>query len=164
MLRRLIRHLRSPIRVALSFDEKAYKLGETIDVTVELTPRRDLAVSRARVDLICEERYAESYTKETPLRYKTGVLKRTEAELIDIVPEQVVKEFKESLVHSSQVIVEDRDMTAKKVATFGAKLPIQREPPPHASGGTLKWTIAAVAEVDGEESASTPQKIEVTVG
>ncbi len=163
MLRQLIRHLRRPITVGLSFNEKPHKLGESIDVTVELTPRRDLTLRQARVDLICEESYAESYTKKTPIRYKTGILKRTEAELIDVVSEQVVKEFKESLVHSSQVFIENRDLTAGKVSTFPARLSVKREPPPHASGGKLKWMVAAVAEIHGEEHTSKPQRIEVAL-
>ena len=161
MLKRLIRHFRRPIGVDISFDSKSYKLGEMINTTVQLTAKCDLMVGQASVDLVCEESYAERYIKKTPLRYKTGFMKRKEAELIDVIPEQVVKEFKESFIHSRHVIFENQGLESKKVATFRAKLPIKREPPPHALGGKLKWFVVAVAEVDGQEHTSTSHGVEV---
>ena len=32
-----------------------YKLGETINLTMELGPKRDMQVREGRVDLVCEE-------------------------------------------------------------------------------------------------------------
>ena len=44
-----------PVDVEVSFDNRTYHLGDNIDLTIELTPRRDCQVREARVDLIVKE-------------------------------------------------------------------------------------------------------------
>ncbi len=58
-----------PLGVKISFEDRVYKLGETIDITVELSPRRDMEVREGRVDLVCEESYQETFTV-TRSRYR----------------------------------------------------------------------------------------------
>ena len=45
-----------PLGINIAFEQRPYKLGETIHVTVELVPRRDIRVREVRVDLVCETR------------------------------------------------------------------------------------------------------------
>ena len=55
--------LRAPVEVRVSFDGRPYTLGERIHVGVELSPRRDVDVAEVRVDLVCEETWAETWVK-----------------------------------------------------------------------------------------------------
>ena len=45
-----------PLGVAVIFEDRTYKLGETVDLTLELSPRRDIEVREGRVDLVCDTR------------------------------------------------------------------------------------------------------------
>jgi len=45
-----------PLNVKVSFEDRPYKLGETISLTMELSPKRDMEIREGRVDLVCEER------------------------------------------------------------------------------------------------------------
>ncbi len=46
-----------PLEVKVSFEDRGYGLGETINLTVELSPRRDMEVREGHVDLLCEEHW-----------------------------------------------------------------------------------------------------------
>ena len=45
---------------------RPYRLGETIKIMVELGANGDVEVREARVDLVCEENYLESYNVMVP--------------------------------------------------------------------------------------------------
>ena len=46
-----------PLQLSLEFESRAYKLGGTIEVVVEMRPSTNIQVRGGRVDLVCEERY-----------------------------------------------------------------------------------------------------------
>ena len=52
----------------VSFEGRRYKLGEAINLTMELSPKRDMEVSEGRVDSVCEEHWTESFTVMVPDR------------------------------------------------------------------------------------------------
>ena len=45
-----------PLDLEFDFEDRAYKLGETIRVSVDMTPKADVHIREARVDLVCQER------------------------------------------------------------------------------------------------------------
>ena len=45
-----------PLGVEVNFEDRPYKLGETVHLTLELSPRRDIEVREGRVDLVCDTR------------------------------------------------------------------------------------------------------------
>ena len=55
-----------PLQLELDCEVGPYKLGEKIDLTVELTPNADVDAREGRVDLVCEERYLRSYVYTGP--------------------------------------------------------------------------------------------------
>ncbi len=44
-----------PLGVKVSFEDRVYGLGETINLALELSPKRDMQAREGRVDLVCEE-------------------------------------------------------------------------------------------------------------
>lgn len=48
-----------PVDIAISFDDRTYQLGETIRIDVVVTPKVDVTVREARVELVCLARYTE---------------------------------------------------------------------------------------------------------
>ena len=55
-----------PLDVTLTFEDRMYKLGETISCQVELVAKADVDVREARIDLVCQVHWAESYTVMVP--------------------------------------------------------------------------------------------------
>ena len=80
----------------LSVEDRPYKLGETIDLAVALSPRRDLEVRQARLELVCDERWMEITTVMVQLR-PSGVRGVPSPSAADAtVPKQVHQEHKEA--------------------------------------------------------------------
>ena len=48
-----------PLDLEILFRERTYRLGEPIDLTVELSPRRDCDVREGRIDLMVEEQWTD---------------------------------------------------------------------------------------------------------
>mgnify|MGYP001232824560 CR=1 FL=1 len=48
-----------PLELSFEFEDRSYRLGETVRLTVELTPSTDVQVREGRVDLVCEQRYVQ---------------------------------------------------------------------------------------------------------
>lgn len=51
-----------PLGIKVNFEDRPYKLGETVSLTLELTPRREIEIKEGRVDLVCDQRYTEVVT------------------------------------------------------------------------------------------------------
>ncbi len=162
MLQRLVPDwIVSPVRISMAFEDRPYKLGEPLHLVLELRPRRDVELAQGRVDLLCEERYAETYAwSETPPPV-AGLLSRTSKSVpVDNVPRQKVMEFVNSFVHSTVVILEDVRLQGGSTARYDVKLGVHRELPPHAGGGTLTWTLAAtVRTARGREVTKTQEAV-----
>ena len=63
-----------PLELTTSFQERTYRLGETIDLAIKLTPRIDCEIREGRVDLVVEERWTERsmMTYEKPILQTSG--------------------------------------------------------------------------------------------
>ena len=48
-----------PIDISITFEDRAYQLGETIRVDVEVTPHMDVTVREAHMEIVCLARYTE---------------------------------------------------------------------------------------------------------
>jgi hypothetical protein len=48
--------------VNVRFEDRIYKLGDTIDLALELSPRRDIEIREGSVELVCEENWTEVTT------------------------------------------------------------------------------------------------------
>ena len=54
MLSRLL-----PFGVEVCFEDRPYELGETVNLTLQLSPKSGIEVREGRVDLVCDARYTE---------------------------------------------------------------------------------------------------------
>ena len=106
-----------PLDAKLLFDDRPYNLGETINATVELNARSEIEVREARLDLVCEEHYTESFTVNVPIgqRADTGAPSGMGGVYIPAsVPKLVHKDIKETYVHSSGVFLADSSLRARR--------------------------------------------------
>ena len=147
-----------PLGVRVSFEDRAYKLGEMINLTVEVSPRRDIEVREGRVELIREEVWREVVTALTPA-------KRGYAPVMSGHPPSVLqrrtKTTREALVHSSVVFLENTQLASGTTRSYDARLEIEKEPPPHAGEGKVSWRLVTTTDVAGARDIKARRLVKV---
>ncbi len=53
----LVERLSADMKVGVKFDDRIYKLEEPIDVTVVISPQKDLSLREVKLSLVCRERF-----------------------------------------------------------------------------------------------------------
>jgi len=160
-----------PMEVSFEFEDREYRLGDTIQVDVELAPNAEVSVREARVDLICEERYVENYSVSSPGLYSNPGVGSPRAQISN----QVVREEKETYVHSTQVFLSDSKLSAGASVQYQARLDIQPTPPVHADDArelqkdadrswTFKWTLVMTVDVVRGRNPKRQRIVKVAVG
>ena len=156
-----------PLDVTLKFEDRSYKLGETINCDVELAVKADVDVREARIDLVCQVHWAETYTVMVPsvMPSRSGAMVGPTGRtyIPPSVPKQVSKEYKESYVHSSVVFLQDAQLQSAGRNTYQAKLEIQPETPDNAEKGTVSWSLVAAIDVARARDINKKQKVRVTL-
>ena len=143
-----------PLEVSFDFEDREYGLGDTIRADIELVPNSDVTVREARVDLMCEERYVENYSVSGPGLYSNPGVAVPRAQISN----QVVREQKETYVHSTEIFLSDAKLAAGISLRYLARLNIQPTPPVHLEDAralqrdadrswTFKWTLVATIDV-----------------
>ena len=154
-----------PLDLNLVFENRPYKLGETIDVMVELNARSDYEVREGRVDLVCEEHYTESYTvmvhdsRAVAAQYRLP--RGASLPPPPMIPKQVTKEHREIYIHSSSVFLQDTRLRPGATSRYNVRLEIQPEPPPHADKATLKWKLVTAVDVPLARDITKKQAVKV---
>ena len=155
-----------PLDVKLVFEDHPYKLGETIDLRVELDAKGAVEVREGRVDLVCEVRWGETFTVMVPTfsrPSRSAVAGVGGVYIPPKVPKQVTKEYRETYVHSSVVFIEDERLDSGGTSRYNAMLEIQPEPPGHVEKGTVKWSLVTAIDVAQARDIKTRCPVKVTV-
>lgn len=108
-----------PTGIIFAFERRPYKLGETIDPTVELVPRRNIRVREARVDLVREMRYSEVTTVLVPpLPSQTA---RLRARMWSMPMEKrVIQTYRDAYVHSTAVFLQGGRLPSGRTSTYSS--------------------------------------------
>ena len=146
----------------LLFEDRPYKLGETIDLTMELDARGDVEVREGRVDLVCDARWTEVYTIMVPAATRASAVGGTII-IPPKIPKQVSKEHRETYVHSSVVFLQDTRLDSSTRGSYRVSLEIEPESPPHAAEATVKWTLVAAIDVARARDIKTRRAVKVTI-
>ncbi len=154
----------SPLKLRVVFEERAYKLGETIDFMVELKPRGHLEMREGRIDLVCEENYIETTFEVMP--DLTGgshgtTIGNSSVPLVN-VPKRITKKHRNRFVHSSVVFLANAHLSAGLTSDHSARLSIRPEAPAHAGDGKVKWTLEITADLAGSRDITLKNPISVT--
>ena len=152
-----------PLNVKVSFEERSYNLGETINLTVELSARRDMEVREARVDLVGEESWTVRSTVMVPVSRPAGGHLARGAVRAPRIPKQVHKEYRETFVHGSVVFLRDTRLASGTTGSYNATLLIEPEPPPHARDGKVGWRLKTTVDVAGARDITARRLLKETL-
>ena len=150
----------SPLDVKLFFEDRPYKLGETIDLTTELDARGDVDVREGRVDLLCEERWTEIYTVMVPVTLRSSGRRLMTSPK---VPKRVTKAHRETYVHSSIIFLQNTRLEATTRGSYRASLEIEPESPPNAAEATVRWRLVAAIDVARARDIKIRRAVKVTL-
>ena len=139
-----------PLGVNFSFEDRVYRLGETINLAVELSPRRDMEVREGRVDLVCEEQWSD-----------VGTVRQGGARGM-MVQKQVVEHRRESYLHSRVVFLQEAQLRSGATARHNARLEIGTEPPPHVEKATsISWRLVTTVDVAGARDIKARRSVKI---
>ena len=156
-----------PLDVKLLFENRTFKLGEAIDLTIELDAKRDVEMREGRVDLTCEVSWAEVNTVMVPIGNRSDA--GAPAGLAGIymptkIPKTVYKEHKDTYAHSSLIFLQDVQLQVGTTRTYQARLQIEPDSPENAGKGTVSWSLVATIDVARARDVTTTQQVDVTLG
>ena len=150
-----------PLKLRLDFEDRAFRLGETVRLRIELEPGSDVEVREGRVDLVCEERWTEVYTVMTSTRYGGGTAAVS-------LPKQSSKQHRERYVHSSVVFLQDTRLQSDSPSSHDVRFQIQPEPPPHTGSqreeATVKWWLLATIDIVRGRNPRTQRVVKIVLG
>ena len=165
MLRSLVKIFNpGPVSARMDLEDRAYGLGGSMKLSIELQARREIDVEEASVDLECEEQWADTYVKMEPLGKTGGMLGRGKPMPGPAAPKRHVEVHTNTFVHSSVTFASGIRLAPGTPSRYDITLDIGDERPPHASGGTLKWRLVTTINTGVEEpivADSTKVRIEV---
>ena len=154
-----------PLDVNLVFEDRPYKVGEAIKLTVELTPRGDVEVREGLLELICEESWMEVYTVMVPVP-GGGMNRSPEGASIagpsPMVSRQTSKDFKETYVHDAVIFLQDMHLRSDYTSKYEISLEIQSEPVPRV-GAKVKWSLVTVIDVAQARDIKTRRTVNVAL-
>lgn len=154
---------KGPLRLEISPGEGPFALGGELSASVELRSKRDVVVEEGRVDLVCNERWAETWIKPEPMGRSAGMFRRGAEMAGPTAPKREVKEFKDSFVHSTVKFAEGLKVRSDTVERLNVRLQIGKDWPPHARGGTLTWSLVVVARTPRGREVKEVIDIDVVV-
>jgi hypothetical protein len=154
---------RGPLTIAISLEERSYELGDTMRVTVELSSTKVVEVAGGRVDLMCEEKWAETYIKPESMGRSAGMIRRGQELPGPSVPVREVKEFKKAFAQSTAEISKGLQVHPETPTRLDLRLDIDTERPPHAGGGTLSWSLETTIETAKGRTVTDTQEVTVVI-
>ena len=163
-------HRLDPLDLGLDFNDRSYRLGETIDVRVEVTAKGRIAIRKAGVELVCDQKFAETYTVSGPGLYSNtaGTAPRPD------ISSQVGDERIESYVHSKKAFLSDLTLESGESRSLDVRLPIDPSPPRRlddaraleddaARSWSFGWRLVVSVDVAGGRDAKLERDIKVQV-
>ena len=145
-------HRLDPMDLSLDFDDRPYRLGEMVAVRVEIVPKGRIAIREASVELLCDQKFAETYTVSGPGLYSNPGVASPRPQ----IPNQVGSERLESYVHSTAAFFSDVTLEQGELRGFDVRLPIDSAPP-------RRFDDAKALELDAVRSWSFDWRLVVSV-
>lgn len=163
-------HRLDPLDLGLEFDDRSYRLGETVAVRVEMTAKGRVTIRDASLKLVCDQKFAESYTVSGPGLYAntTGSVPRPD------ISSQVGSERIESYAHSMAALISDVTLESGEQRAVDVRLEIGASPPRRLKDSTalegdaarswsFSWRLVVSVDVAGGRDASVERDVKVRI-
>ncbi|HAL48896.1 MAG TPA: hypothetical protein DCP37_14185 [Dehalococcoidia bacterium] len=153
-----------PLEVNMVFEDRSYKLGDVIDIDLELSARRDVVIREGRVDLTCQEDYEQTVT--IPVT-RSGSGPGPGSPAITVTGnKQATSNHNESYPHSSDVFLSETRLRSGATSSHNVKLEIGPDLPRHISDPTcsvrqVSWSLVATFDVAQTRDVAESQPIKV---
>ena len=145
-----------PIGIIIAFEHRPYNMGETIHLTVELVPRRDIRVREVRVDLVCEIRRIEAPTVQVPpLPSGLPTTHRTST-----AHKRVSETYRDAYVQGSAVFLQGGRLLSGRASRRDVGLKIQPELPTRQPDG-MRWKLVTTVDVVGARHITARRTVNV---
>ena len=150
----------------MEFDDRPYNLGDTIHVMAELTPRRDLVVREARLELVCEEDFIMSYSVMSPGQPSLTSHRNPGEAFISppLLRQRVKKEQREAYVHSSVSLLGNAPLQQDTAVKCDAELYINTLSPPRVSVARIEWRLEGYVDVVMARDVRVRYVVQVDLG
>ena len=153
-----------PLGVKVSFEDRVYEPGETMNLTVELSPKRDMEVREGRVDLVGEEHWTESLSVMVPDHRAA----RGQARLgsigtpppVTMIPKRVTKTHRDTFVIGSVVFLENAQLSSGVAGIYNLRLDIDSELPLHTDKAS--WRLKTTVDVAGARDITARRLVKVS--
>ena len=164
-----------PLKVKLDIEDRAYNLGDTVDVYVELMPGSDVDVREVRVDLVCEQLHSRQDTGIMLPSSGAGVAGGRAGVTTDYVPaSSQIQQRAESYVHSSVVFLEGTTLRSGSPSAHRVRLQIQPAPPRRfkeamdlhydaRAAWAFKWRLVATVNVVRGRNPRTQRVVQIAL-
>jgi hypothetical protein len=155
-----------PLDLQLAFEDRTYKLGEVIDLTIDVEARGEFDVREGRVDLLCEVQWTDVQTVDVPVSQHSDAGAPPGLGGIYIphrIPKQVTKDYKETTVYGSIVFLQNARLRSGEASRYIARLEIQSQPPDHAAKGEVRWGLVAPIDVIRARDAKSKHNVKVAI-
>ena len=146
-----------PLGINIAFEQRPYKLGETIHLTVKLVPRRDIRVREVRVDLVCEIRRIKVPTVQVRRPLPSGL---PVAIPTSSAHRRVSETYTDAYVQGSAVFLQGGRLLSGRTSRHNVGLKIQPELPTRQSEG-MRWRLVTTAEVVGGRHITARRTVNV---
>ena len=146
-------------------EERPFRLGGLIPVTVDLRARRDVALRAGWVDLVCHEEWMANFVIDAPTSFRPmivggGGLPATVMPT-PTAPRRVSEEMKQTYVHSRLVFLDGLQLPEGSNVTYNPRLEIAPDPPDHVAVSTVTWKLALVIDLPHALDVHRARPVEV---
>ena len=152
--------------VNLVFEDRPYKLGEIINVTVEINAGRDVKVREGRVYLVYDVRWTAADTELQPLRMtRPGPGGRTMIFSTVRVPTRKQVEHRKSYVLGGGRFLEHTPLDLHTSGSYNIGLEIHKDDPPYAfiKGAFMRWSLVAAVDVAWALDVKISRDVKITL-
>lgn len=157
-----------PVDMRIVLRDRDYRLGEMIEVVIELNAASDVTVREARAELVCEERRVESFGFSAPGLYADSGVAGPRSQ----IPNKVINEKKESYTHSAVSFMADTRLRGGVRTMHASLLKIEQKPPVHvgntralqvdaSDSWTFTWTLVTTLDVVRGRNPSRQRPVRV---
>ena len=157
-----------PLNVNVIFEDRPYRLGETIDITVELITNRDVNVREARLELVWEGRWTSSSSiSAAESTHSARHVAFAGGRSIPQLSTRSTKVRREQFVHSNAVFLSDHELKEGVRSTHGVGLHLQPQLPRQATGASQRdraqatWSLVVTVDIVGGRDVRVSKPIHI---